>query len=67
MTRPSAGTRAVTIMRRDMNTLRGRLFEAVEATGMQTKQEEAFKRLIRHITYASQADLEATLREDHDD
>lgn len=61
---PSAGTRAVTVMRRDMNTLRGRLFGAVEAVGLPQKQETAIKGLIRTLTYASQADLEAALRED---
>jgi hypothetical protein len=52
----------VRVMRDDMNRLRGRLFGLVEATGMPEKQEEAFKKLIRQLTYATQADLEETLR-----
>lgn len=49
-------------MRDHMNRLRGRLFGAVEATGMPDKQENAIKGLIRQLTYEAQADLEAALR-----
>lgn len=51
-------------MRDHMNRLRGRLFGAVEATGMPAKQENATKGLIRNLTYDAQADLEAALRGD---
>jgi len=50
-------------VRDDMNRLRGRLFGLVEATGMPTKQEDAFKSLIRQVTYDAQRDLEQTMRE----
>lgn len=49
-------------VRDDMNRLRGRLFGAVEATGMPEKQEDAFKGLIRQMTYDAQANLEGILR-----
>lgn len=55
--------RAIEAVRVDMNRLRGKLFGAIEATGMPTKQEDAVKNLIRHLTYDAQANLEATLRE----
>jgi hypothetical protein len=48
--------------RDDMNRLRGRLFQAIEAVGFPPKQESAIKGLIRNTTYDAQADLEATLR-----
>jgi hypothetical protein len=51
-------------MRNDFNRLRGRLFEQVESWGIGGKREQAMKALIRHETYASQANLEATIRED---
>lgn len=54
---------AIRQVREDMNRLRGRLFELTEATGMPTKQELAFKALIRRETYDAQANLEAALRE----
>lgn len=53
---------AIKEMRDDMNRLRGRLFGAVEATGMPTKQENALKGLIRQLTYDTQANLESHLR-----
>lgn len=46
----------------DLNRLRGRLFQAIEATGMEAKQEEAVKGLVRRLSYDIQADLVATLR-----
>jgi len=51
-------------VRIDMNRLRGRLFQQVESWGLSVKREEAMKALIRRETYAAQADIEATLRED---
>lgn len=53
----------INLVREDMNRLRGRLFELVEATGLPARQEDAFKKLIRRMTYDSQAALEAILRE----
>lgn len=50
-------------LREGMNRLRGRLFGAVEATGMPARQEEAVKRLIRQASYDVQADVESALRE----
>ena len=41
---------AIGNVRDEMNTLRGHLFEAVEATGMPATQESAFKGLIRTYT-----------------
>lgn len=52
----------VSILREDMNRLRGRLFQAVEACGLPEKQERAFKGLIRQTTYDAQADLESALK-----
>lgn len=53
---------ALTVMREDYNRLRGRLFGAIEAIGLPIRQENAIKGLIRHLTYDSQANLEAALR-----
>jgi hypothetical protein len=50
-------------MRTHMNRLRGRLFQAIEATGVPAKQEVAIKGLIRNLTYDAQADLESALKE----
>lgn len=52
-------------VREHMNRLRGRLFGAVEATGMPLKQQNAVKGLIRTLTYDLQADLEETLKNAH--
>ena len=52
----------VMAMRGEMDTLRGRLFVAVEATGMPEKQANAFKQLVRTTTYDSQAILESILK-----
>jgi hypothetical protein len=49
-------------MRDHMNRLRGRLFGAIEATGLPEKQENAIKGLVRQLTYDAQADLEETLK-----
>jgi hypothetical protein len=54
--------KAIDAVRVDMNRLRGRLFGAIEATGMPEKQETAVKSMIRQLTYDAQANLEATLR-----
>ena len=54
---------AIQAVRDSMNRVRGRMFEAIEAAGLPDKQEEAIKRLIRHCTYETQADLESVLRE----
>jgi hypothetical protein len=53
---------AIDAVRTDMNRLRGRLFGAIEATGMSSKQENAIKGLIRHLTYDAQANLESIVR-----
>ena len=53
---------AIGNVRDEMNTLRGHLFEAVEATGMPPTQESAFKGLIRTFTYDAQTAIEASLR-----
>jgi hypothetical protein len=50
-------------MRTHMNRLRGRPFQAIEATGVPAKQEVAIKGLIRNLTYDAQADLESALKE----
>lgn len=57
-----ANQAAIKCVRDDMNRLRGRLFGAIEATGMNEKQESAVKGLIRQLTYDTQANLEAHLR-----
>lgn len=54
--------KAIEEVRVDMNRLRGRLFGAIEVTGMPAKQEDAFKSLVRQLTYDAQANLEAILR-----
>jgi len=54
--------KAIKRVRDDMNRLRGRLFGAVETTGMPTQQQNALKGLIRQMTYDAQANLEETLR-----
>lgn len=56
----------IAIVRDDMNRLRGRLFQAIEAAGLPTRQETAIKGLVRNVTYDSQAGLEAALRGDHE-
>jgi hypothetical protein len=53
---------AVNQVREDMNRLRGRLFQLVEAVGLPKEQADAFKRCIRTTTYDAQADLERVLR-----
>lgn len=55
--------KAISQVRDDMNRLRGRLFGAIESWGLPTKQENAAKGLVRHLTYDSQASLESTLRQ----
>lgn len=53
---------AIEQVRADMNRLRGRLFQLVEAAGLEEKQESALKGCIRTTTYDAQADLESALR-----
>lgn len=53
---------AIEAIRDDFNRLRGRLFGAIEVTGMPEQQQAAFKGLVRQLTYDAQADLESTLR-----
>lgn len=49
-------------VRDDMNRMRGLLFGAVESIGLPTKQENAFKGVVRTLTYDAQSHLEATIR-----
>jgi hypothetical protein len=53
---------AIQHVRQEMNRLRGELFSMLEAMGLEDKQEAGGKRLIRHITYDTQHELEATIR-----
>lgn len=53
---------AIETVREDMNRLRGRLFQLVEAVGLPQRQERALKGCIRTTTYDAQADLERLLR-----
>jgi hypothetical protein len=46
--------RALSVLESEMNRLRGKLFETVEAVGLPERQEEALKRLIRRQSYDSQ-------------
>jgi hypothetical protein len=55
---------SIRTMRDDMNRLRGRLFQLVEAVGLEDQQEAAFKGCIRQITYDAQRSLEAALRDE---
>lgn len=55
---------AIEEVRTSFNRLRGRLFGAIEATGMPDKQELALKSLVRQLTYDGQASLESILRGD---
>jgi len=54
----------IDVMRTDMNRLRGRLFQLVEAAGLPEKQEAALKGCIRTQTYDAQSRLESALREE---
>jgi hypothetical protein len=49
-------------MRDEFSRLRRNLFEMVEATGMPKRQEDAWKSVIRTVTYDSQAAVEGALR-----
>ena len=53
---------AIQDFRDGMNRLRGRLFQAVEATGINDGHQTAIKGLIRSLTYDLQADVEASIR-----
>jgi hypothetical protein len=54
--------RTISVLRTDMNRLRGKLFGAVEAAGLPEKQENALKGLIRQLSYDAQANIESALR-----
>jgi hypothetical protein len=49
-------------LRDGCNRLRGRLFQAVEATGVDERHQTAIKGLIRSLTYDMQAEIEGALR-----
>jgi hypothetical protein len=53
---------AIAELRQSMNRLRGQLFQWVEMLDAPDRQESAAKGLIRTLTYAAQADIEAQLR-----
>jgi hypothetical protein len=53
---------AVSLIREDFSRLRGRLFQALEATALPDRQLEAIKGLVRRMTCDSQARLEAMAR-----
>jgi hypothetical protein len=53
-------------LRQNFTRLRGRLFELAEASGMSEKQEEAFKKLIRELTYDAQYNLQRALGRERD-
>ena len=48
----------VEIVRREMNTLRGRLLSTIEAIGLPRGQEEAIKHLTKNMTFQQQFLLE---------
>ena len=52
----------IDVVRDEFSRLRRNLFEMVEATGMPKRQEDAWKSVIRTVTYDSQATVEGTLR-----
>lgn len=53
---------AIQEVRDTFNRIRGRLFEAVEATGVEDRHQTAMKGLIRGLSYDLQAELESCLR-----
>lgn len=53
---------AIGELRDGMNRLRGRLFQAIEATGVNDRHQTAMKGLVRTLTYDLQADIEGALR-----
>ena len=52
----------IQVVRDEFSALRRKLFEMVEAAGMWPGQEDGFKKVIRTVTYDSQAAVEAALR-----
>jgi hypothetical protein len=52
----------IELVRRDLGSLRGEMFNLIEAVGLNDRQEQALKSCIRRRTYDAQARLEATLR-----
>lgn len=57
---------AIQYNREHGNRLRGKLFTVIETMGLRESQENAVKRLIRSTTYDGQADVEASLRGNHE-
>lgn len=55
------------IVRREMNTLRGRLLSTIEAIGLPKGQEEAIKHLTKNITFQQQFLLEEIVNTMDDD
>lgn len=49
------------VNREEFNTLRGKLFQAIEAFGLPDQQERAAKGVIRDVTWQSQAAMESAL------
>lgn len=58
----TSGNEAIDVVRDEFSRLRRNLFEVIEATGMPKRQEDAWKSVIRTLTYDSQATVEGTLR-----
>lgn len=53
---------ARSVNREEFNTLRGKLFQAIEAFGLPAQQERAAKGVIRDVTWQSQAAMESALQ-----
>jgi hypothetical protein len=63
MASTSASDPTVRALRDEMNRLRGRLFQVVEALGLPDKQENAAKGVVRAATYDVQTSVESVLRD----
>lgn len=59
---PEVEAAAISVVREEMNRLRGRLFGSIEAVGFPQRRETAIKNLVRTLTYDAQANLESVLR-----
>jgi hypothetical protein len=59
----SASEPAIRRLRDEMNRLRGRMFQVIEAAGLPDRQETALKGVIRATTYDVQTAVEAELRD----
>ena len=57
--------RALDVLNVELNRMRGKLFEVVEAVGLPEKQETAIKRLIRSQSFSSQNLIQSALRGDY--